>query len=339
MEKTYEALGKAGGDFGYVRFLDIKIVDEGGNKVDVAAPVEVKIELADKGASAEAAESTQVVHFADADDKGDVVQDVTVNGTTLGFEAEGFSVYAIVDSPEPVGVATFVDDCDSLAASVVDEAGNPVAFYLSVTKGDPTNNYFTNAVKGGCFQLVSGNPGSASEWYFELVDAGESTYRIYTNTNAGKRYIKNTSSNNNVELVETGGTLFEISSAGERLFYFKIKGENKWLQYSGSGKGIRFYTDVKNEGNSKITITYASSFVVNDDPYGLDGMTYGIAYHNNSATSAALTAMCWITRASCWWPKTPTSRCGRSRTSRGTSTASTPWLTGARNTSPSTAIT
>ena len=153
MEKTYEALGKAGGDFGYVRFLDIKIVDEGGNKVDVAAPVEVKIELADKGASAEAAESTQVVHFADADDKGDVVQDVTVNGTTLGFEAEGFSVYAIVDSPEPVGVATFVDDCDSLAANVVDEAGNPVAFYLSVTKGDPTNNYFTNVLKGGCFQL------------------------------------------------------------------------------------------------------------------------------------------------------------------------------------------
>ena len=31
-------------------------------------------------------------------DKGNVVQDVNIDGNTLGFEAEGFSVYGIVDA-------------------------------------------------------------------------------------------------------------------------------------------------------------------------------------------------------------------------------------------------
>ncbi|MDO4850782.1 MAG: SpaA isopeptide-forming pilin-related protein [Actinomycetota bacterium] len=61
------------------------------------------------------------------------------------------------------------------------------------------------------------------------------------------------------------------------------------MQYSGSGKGIRFWTDKKNRGNTLVTITYASSVILPSDPYDLNGRTFGIAYHDESATSAALT--------------------------------------------------
>ena len=67
-------------------------------------------------------------------------------------------------------------------------------------------------------------------------------------------------------------------------------GENKWIQHSNGGGGIRFYTDNNNATNSQITISYASSFVLPEDTYSLDGKTYGIAYHNDSATAAALMA-------------------------------------------------
>jgi len=91
--KTEDALGVAPGEISYIRLFDIKIVDKKGGKVDIAAPVDVKIELADKDAKAE----THIVHFADGAKSGDVVDDVKVDGQSVSFSAEGFSIYAIVD--------------------------------------------------------------------------------------------------------------------------------------------------------------------------------------------------------------------------------------------------
>ena len=266
---------------GYVRLFDICIMD-GHKKIQPSESVKVQITLADAD---ELSKDVQAVHFADEDQLE--VLDASLKGETVSFSAEGFSVYAIVDAPEPVGVADAVKDCDELAESV---AANPdEAFYLSVTRGQATNKYFINTLNSAsCFELSDDNPLGASKWYFEPTD-NANEYFIYTITADGKRYVKNTSGNL-AGLVETGGTVFEISEATDGLFYFKVKDENKWLQYSNGGGGIRFYTDKNNAGNSRITITYASSLDVNDDPYGLDGMTYGIAYHNDSSTSAALMA-------------------------------------------------
>jgi len=83
---------------------------------------------------------------------------------------------------------------------------------------------------------------------------------------------------------------FEISEAGNSKFYFRKTGKNLWLQHSNGGGGIRFYTDKNNAANSQISITYASSLEMEDDPYSLDGKSYGIAYYDDAAISAALTA-------------------------------------------------
>ena len=91
--KSEKALDMDKGSAGYARLFDIKIVDKDGNKVKIQAPVDVKIELADK----EDKEKTKVVHFADGSEKGDVVEDVKVDGKNISFAAEGFSVYAVVD--------------------------------------------------------------------------------------------------------------------------------------------------------------------------------------------------------------------------------------------------
>ena len=98
MEKTREALGLETSAFQYVRLFDIKIVDAAGAKVEIAAPVDVVIELADENVTG----NTQVVHFADDVAQGDVVENVNKDGATLGFAAEGFSVYAIVDGPSEI---------------------------------------------------------------------------------------------------------------------------------------------------------------------------------------------------------------------------------------------
>lgn len=95
--KTEEALGEDT-PVSFVRFFDIKIVDGNGDKVEIAAPVDVKIELTDKDGNKEYGKNTQVVHFPDNTKKGEVIEDVDVKGATVSFPAEGFSEYAIIDT-------------------------------------------------------------------------------------------------------------------------------------------------------------------------------------------------------------------------------------------------
>ena len=285
--RTEDALGWAEGSASYVRLFDIKITDEYGNKIDIAAPVDVRIELADKDSSEEGLLGTQVVHFADGAEVPDVVQNLSFDetkteseGMTLSFTAAGFSVYAIVDAPEPAVVEIdYVDSLEELAGQTGKE------FYLSY--GTPPK-YFTNELNTNSAFIENTSSGQADGWYFEPTGV-DNQYYIYTYVEGVKKYITNPSGNL-AGLADTNGTKFDLEDAGNGKFYFKKAGASLWLQHSGSGSGIRFYTDNKNAANSQISIAYASSFVLPDDPYGLNGKTYGIAYHNDTATSAALTA-------------------------------------------------
>jgi len=76
MSGTEDALGEEV-VVAFARFFDIKIVDGSGEKVEIAAPVDVKIELTDKDGNSEYSENAQVVHFADGAKKGDVVTSTT----------------------------------------------------------------------------------------------------------------------------------------------------------------------------------------------------------------------------------------------------------------------
>ncbi len=269
------ALGAEEGSAGYVRLFDIKIVDENDPEIRYQpAPgtsVDVKIELADTESS-----DLSVVHFADGSETGDVIENVNADGEAILFAAEGFSVYAVVQLGDPAGpMFKTLAELDNAI-----EEGK--SFKLSLFR-ESTNQYFTSALNNeGCYTVTT-NSQNAAEWTIEKAD-GENCYIIYSD---GNGYMKNTEGNmmgytqNRAE-----ATVFELSPKNQR-FYFKVKDESKWLQYSNGGKGIRLYKDNTNATNSQIAILDAT---VTGDPNHLDRNSYGIMLWNGGVTGKAMMA-------------------------------------------------
>lgn len=99
VSRTADAVDSNITDLNYIKLLDIKIIDENGNKVALNAPVDVQIRLLDT----EETNYVQVVHFAEST-KVEVI-DPSVDVNTVCFETSGFSIYAIVDLEEEDHVA------------------------------------------------------------------------------------------------------------------------------------------------------------------------------------------------------------------------------------------
>ncbi|MBQ9156753.1 MAG: hypothetical protein IJ137_08230 [Eubacterium sp.] len=279
VSQAEDLLGIDKGRAKYIRLFDIKIIDEEGRKVQPApgSSVDVRIELEDAGS-----DKLSVVHFAEMDST--LVENTSKasrEGAVVEFSTEGFSVYAIVEAPDPVSAeVTSVVTLDELAAN----SGSQ--FYLSY--GDKPV-YFTSQLNNNKCFVETGDSRAASGWYFEPVGENvNNQYYIYTYIEGAKEYVTNPSGNF-VGFSDKADTVFELSQAAEGLFYIRKLNQNLWLQHSNGGGGIRFYTDNNNTVNTRITLTYASSFVLEKDPYGLDGRTYGIAFHDDSVNAAALT--------------------------------------------------
>ncbi len=292
--KTEEALGLDEGTVSYARVFDIKIVDSEGNKYDIPEPVDVSIRLADRDSNKGSkgskktekapAEDLQVVHFEDGAEEGEVIESVTENeedGPVVEFEAEGFSVYSIVEAPEPVHF-------DPYKLNSVEEIEVKTVYKLSYGN----DIYFTSGltVKGA---LIENNDQSAAaDWYFEKADEGGSTFYIYTLVEGAKKYIHQKDANSNeIELADSG-TAFVLSEAADKpgTFIFKHSSEERYLQHSNGGGGIRFYGDANNNVNARIYITNPVITGSGNDPYNMDGKTFGIAYNDNSALAAAMMA-------------------------------------------------
>ena len=290
VSKTENALGMEEGSAGYIRLFDIKIVDQDNHSVKYqpkeGTTVDVRIELTD----AEDGNTLNVVHFADDQAEGDVVDASTesgADGSAVEFEAESFSVYSIVEGKEPFvqGDVTTVQSLSELS----DCYGDPDGFYL-YTVG--VKKYIMNSVKDNSVYPETSNILEAGKWYFENA-GGDNSYYIYTFDSSGSRkYMKNIATNNglNMNLSDSPETSFTVSEVNNEagVFRFYVTDTNKLLQHSNGGNGMRLHTDVNNNG--KITITYASSVGIPDDYYELGGKTFGIAYHNDSAAAAAVTA-------------------------------------------------
>ena len=275
---TKNALGVEEDSQGYIRLFEIKIVDRDDPAVRYQpAPgtvVDVKIELADTKSG-----NLGVVHFADGSETGEVIGNVDVDGEAISFAAEGFSVYAVVDLDDLVILGSTISSTDELRDWV--NSNNAVKLYVT---RENTNNYFTHAWKNDCYQVTT-SIGGAAEW--KLVGTGEANcYNIYAE---GKGYMYNTSGNfMDYTDDQSAAAVFEISETNGQRFYFKVKNENKWLQYSNGGKGIRLYTDNNNSENSQIGIFKAAD--TGGDPHKLDGQSFGLMLWNGSSTGKAMMA-------------------------------------------------
>lgn len=82
----------------YVRLFDISLVDAAGNDLEPDNSVDVQIQLKDV---VEVQDTTQVVHFAGEEEVPEAVK-AAVDGDTVSFATEGFSIYAVL-APNETG--------------------------------------------------------------------------------------------------------------------------------------------------------------------------------------------------------------------------------------------
>lgn len=126
VSKTENALGMEEGSAGYIRLFDIKIVDK--DDLDIkyqpaqGTSVDVRIELADKDSSEDAAASTQVVHFHNEEMHGTIIENST-DGQIVAFKADGFSIYAIIDSSKRLQY-NFYDGTSLLVSEYIKKQDN-----------------------------------------------------------------------------------------------------------------------------------------------------------------------------------------------------------------------
>ena len=145
---------------------------------------------------------------------------------------------------------------------------NEGGFLLSYdpAAGDRTYVLSTVTTNKGIYNETTSYDG-ASKWYLEQVSGYTDRFYVYTYINGTKLYMYNNSASNAnfMGLSETSKAIFIIQHAADYKFYFKISTSNRWLQHSGSGGGMRLYTDNNNANNSQITFTYQQNSIV---PYG-----------------------------------------------------------------------
>lgn len=211
-------------------------------------------------------------HIKD-DGERERITDITIEDGKISFYAFGFSVYEIVKTNnQGSGELEAVTGIDALTGERAENG-----FYLYYKN----NIFITNGLNAEKCLIESSNQNEAAIWYFEADGA---YYRIYTFVNEVKKYI-HTNSGNKIELSDSYD-LFEISSGSKTNgFYFKKKGENRWLQHSNGGGGIRYYTENTNADNSNLKLYFNDTAPIDEEDYQLDGKTYGLFHYNETATS------------------------------------------------------
>ena len=183
--KTEDALGMEEGSAEYIRLFDIKIVDKNDHSIKYqpkeGTAVDVRIELAD----AEDGKDLSVVHFADDEAKGDVVENSTENadeGSAVEFAADGFSVYSIVNAPEPGAVYEPVGS--------IEDIEKEQAYYLSIVREGTNYMTSTSTLNSGTYELKGDtNRASGEKWMFEFPEEGK-VYIYYLDSENNKKYLK-----------------------------------------------------------------------------------------------------------------------------------------------------
>lgn len=262
-------------NYGGVAAYDITITN-GEDEYQPGEENPILVEIADPVIPE--SDTIELWHIRD-DDTFEQIFDFTVEAGKISFYATGFSVYEIVQAGEvyePTAVyATTIEELVS-----TDGEGNPIPFVMG-----KEDNYLTNSLNSNSAFITVTSPSNASMWYFELLPTG--SYGIYTYVNGQKMYVTNPSGN--LAGLGTTPAEFEISKADDRRFFLKLKGVQKWFQFSNGGSGYRFYTDNNNTSNARLKMIFESSLEMPDDPYHLDNKTYGLMVYD-SMLGYAMTA-------------------------------------------------
>ena len=148
-----------------------------------------------------------------------------------------------------------------------------------------SKKYFTASVNGNGALIETDSPSAAATWFFTRTG---NYYKISTMIDGVEKFI-HTRAGNEIELSDSAD-LFQITASANRTFYLKNSMENKWLQHSGSGSGIRYYGSNANSSNSRIKIVFADSIELPEDYYRLNGKSYGIMNYPGGTAGIAFMA-------------------------------------------------
>ena len=265
-------------------------MDENGEKVEIAAPVNVKIELADKENSEKAAANTQVVHFADEADNGDIIDSVQVEGSVVRFTAAGFSAYAIVEGPDAVPIGwhrvSSMDELISRGSQGV-YIGHPNGFYFLNTTTKTANDNRMGITKTKPAQTYPSD--KAVLYFFEQVEGTENQVYVYCYASDGttKQYVYNGGDNSLSFASEENKTAFTVTRNGDGTFKLN-NGAWYWNMQGGDG-GNRFCSyNNAGDGNNNVYFWYYVD--IDSDPYELDGISYGLMNWNGGVAGKALMA-------------------------------------------------
>ncbi len=139
-----------------------------------------------------------------------------------------------------------VSNLDDLTSS---KAANGFFIYCVGANAYLKNVPYNKTSNDSCIAKDSIN--NAKAYYFEkaVVENNVQKYRIFTYNDAGSPVYIHTLSGNNVELSSVDADLFVInkdSTNGGDSYTVSIVNDNKYLQNSNSGGGIRYHGDHKN---------------------------------------------------------------------------------------------
>lgn len=304
LNRTASAMEAAG--FSYARIFDITIRDEAGDVIQPAEAVQVSIELSD---AEDDAGSFTVLHFDDETGEPEQVGSVT-EGNQVSFDAESFSAYAIVQGPEAIPlswqrIGTLSDLADAAA-----EGGSGV--YIGQTSGYYLTNALVTNINNpkvpsiGKTKPSQSTPGDqAAKYYFEPVEGTSNRFYIYCyDENNTKQYV--------IAVDEPSASRqkmlrFSGEQEPEGIFTIRIENDSRvriFIDTNGDGtpNGSEHCWNMANGANGNIFATYdapgdANNYLyiwkyeeIQGDPYGIDGLTYGLMNWNGGTAGKAMMA-------------------------------------------------
>ena len=290
LSMTQYALHAQGDPIPFARFLDISIVDASDPEIihqpSLGSTVDVRISMSDADELPE--QDVRVIHFAGRAETPKVIRDVEVTDGDVCFPTDGFSAYAIVAAPSPESIGwlrvSSVAELKALAAEGV-YVGHVDGYYFTngITRINSTRTGITKT------KPAADSPnGNAVKYYFEFED-GTDQFRAYCYDADNVRQYVQQSGNSLAFTTAENATLFTIESFNSQANTFRISGPSGQWNMQGSANGQSFATySSANDTNARMGFWYFEE--IEDDPYNLDGKSYGLMSYTGGLAGKAMMA-------------------------------------------------
>ena len=246
VERSASAIDVETDGLTYIKLLDIKIVDEFGEKVELNAPVDVDIRLMDWESNNT---FTQIVHFAETNETE--VINPSIEEDTVSFMTSGFSVYSIVSSGSTTGL-------------------NGKTFVIVNTF---TNNAIQGSTQNDGTRLTAESVSFHDQGYISTNNDLE-TWTFFRNAGNGRYYIRNSqgnylringnNDNGSVTVSTSSQALIVTAGTGNHTGQVRITNNNEIAinNYGGSTTG-GFGTYHDNGNNEWFTLYEVENVVLN----------------------------------------------------------------------------